>query len=149
MDCCESASGDIRLTLDEGRNTEIGAWHLHVVEIDNCLETTIMRYNTNQENVDGDRMEVAACIRADCPFVDMGTSGDGGAVRSSSSRSVWRPDSEAQGQVTLFAVEDTYLDSASPETTHGSSDDLFVAFDDTSVRKGGDVDQVRPFGYPG
>ena len=44
-------------------------------------------------------------------------------------------DSMAQGQVTLYAVEDTYVDSASPETTHGSADDLYVAFDDTSSAK--------------
>ena len=41
-------------------------------------------------------------------------------------------DAEAQGQVTLFAVEDSYVDEASPETTHGSQDDLYVAFDDSS-----------------
>ena len=41
-------------------------------------------------------------------------------------------DSMAQGEVTLLAVEDTYVDSASPETTHGSHDDLYVAFDDSA-----------------
>jgi len=45
------------------------------------------------------------------------------------------PEIEAQGQVTLYAVEDTYVDSASPDTTHGSHDDLYVAFDDSSSAK--------------